>query len=625
MQPSHSASALETEVAVIGAGIHGLFNALQFAKRGLKVVLIDDLANQKRSYKVGESFLVFTSAFLRTIGGLDGFLNEESFIKLGVWFSHGAEHAPDFRGATEWAMQADPHPPHYLYDHTPEEKRKWFRGMYLDMQIVRPEAEDRMLEQVKAHPLITLVGSARVRDVVLGEGDALHEIHWADRARGEAGVTRARWMMDCSGRNRLLARKLGHASESREMNDGFQTTAVWGQFEGISDALFDERWSFRHEDGRNTPRDLYTLHLWGEGYWIWVIRLSQGRISVGATFDQRKPPPGATPKEQFWSLIHRYPVLKDVLSPERLLEFRMFRDVQHMTDTFVSPRRYAMAGDAGSIIDAYYSQGIALGLVSAWHITNIVERDVRGGRLDLPYIERVNRATRQDWHMLRNMIREKYTEAVGDPRFFLLSHMLDMSVFWSVGSTRQKLTHWLVETEGDPARETPRLRAMRDYLETHLFYSQAKPWHFLAPETVQRLQRHLQAGLAERARWRLKHGVVGGALKAIQSLTAPAPKVWGLPRVGRHAVTDLSGPDVVTPPELRPGGQRSLLDLLPLSVTERLDWVIRLRMPVLFSLFALGYGWDWADTGARRLALRLRGRKAAAPPAAAANDRPGAA
>ncbi|RBA73398.1 hypothetical protein BRO17_07795 [Xanthomonas oryzae pv. oryzae] len=59
----------------------------------------------------------------------------------------------------------------------------------------------------------------------------------------------------------------------------------------MDDATFDDRWKLLLRSGTQTPRDLYTVHLWGRGYWIWVIRLSQDRISVGATFDQRSPPP----------------------------------------------------------------------------------------------------------------------------------------------------------------------------------------------------------------------------------------------------------------------------------------------------------------------------------------------
>jgi 2-polyprenyl-6-methoxyphenol hydroxylase-like FAD-dependent oxidoreductase len=598
------------DVVIVGAGIIGLSNALQLAKRGIRVTLVDNLKEQRHSFKVGESFLVFTSAFLRTIGELDGFISERSFIKLGVWFTVGAEHRTDFYGCTEWAVNADPHPPHYLYDVAPD--KKWFRCMFLDMQIVRPEAEAAMLEKVRAHPNIRLVDDARVGEIALGAGEAPHTLALKDGGNRRRAL-QARWILDCSGRSRMLARKFGHAAEKRERQDGFQTMAVWGQFAQVDDTSFDARWNMLLRSGQQTRRDLYTVHLWGRGYWIWMIRLSRDRISVGATFDQQQAPPGETPREQFWHLIRRYPLLDEVIGEHNLLEFQTFRHVQHWTDTFVSDKRYAMAGDAASIIDAYYSQGIALGLVSSWHIANVMERDLHEHRLDRAYIDRINQATRQDWHMLRNMVREKYTPAIEDPRFFLLSHILDMSIFWCMGSTRAALTRWLVQTEGDPSRQTAQLRRIRRKLEKRLFYSRSPYWLGAEPERVQRLQQYLQARLAERARWRIDNGIHIAGVTSVLSVTAPLPQVWKLPfgRTRRHV--DISARDLVQPGTQRPPGSATWFDRLPIPVNTKLAWVIQLRPLGLLASFALGYLWDAVDTGWRRRRRRQNANAAAQP------------
>ena len=591
------AEAATTDVAIMGAGIVGLFNALQYAKRGFQVTLLDNARGQKRSFKVGESFLIFTNPFLRTVGGLDAFAGE-CFPKHGVWFTYGLEHSHRFEGTSEWGVHADP--PHYLYEQAPD--KRFFRAALMDVQIVRPEAEDVMRESLRSFPNVRFLDTVKVRDVVIQEEDGgPHEVRWQCQATREEGTVRARWVLDCSGRNRLLAKKLGHTVE---LDDGFQTTAVWGQFEGISDELFGEPWVYRYADGDETSRDMHTLHLWGEGYWIWVIRLSQGRISVGATFDQRKPPPGATPQEQMWEIFNRHPPLRKALSKEKLLEFRMYRDVQYMTDTFVSPRRYGMMGDAASIIDAYYSQGISLALVSSWHIANLVEQDLRGGGVDREYLERVNRATRQDWHIMRNMIREKYTSAIADSRFFVLSHMLDLAIFWTAGASRSRIARWLVETGGDTRQETPALREAREYLSRHMFYSQTKPWHWLSPETVRELQGRLQAGIGERARWRLENGIRVPTLKAIVRLTAPVPQLWKLPFLRGLERADLSAEDFVHPEKFLQRVPAWLRRLLPESSSERLSRAIAVRGQTLLALFLMGYAYDWADTEVQKRLLQ---------------------
>jgi 2-polyprenyl-6-methoxyphenol hydroxylase-like FAD-dependent oxidoreductase len=584
---------MDADVVVVGAGIIGLINALQLAKRHLRVVLIDNIVEQKRSYKVGESLLIFSNHFLRCIGGLDEFI-KDSFPKEGIWFLHGMEGAETFDNATEWAFQAKLPK---RWEETLGDERK-FRAFFTDAQIVRPEAEDLLRQTVRSHPNITFLDSASVKDVELEASSGLHDVAWYSRQRDERGVVRTRWVIDNSGNNRFLAKRLGHTADP---DDGFQTTAVWAQFRDVSDDAFEGTWDYEFVDGGKTRRDLSTTHLWGVGYWIWVIRLSDNRISIGATFDQRYAPPGRTPREQFWNLINRYPVLRNTLTEQNLLEFRTYRNVQHLTNTFVSPRRYGMMGDAASIIDAYYSQGISLSLVTSWHVANIIEQDVHHGKLDEKYIARVNEATWFDWQMMRNMVKGKYTRAIQDSRFFFLSHMLDGVVIASISSPRFRLARWLYETEGDPQRETEDHKRFRAYLRDHLFLSRTPPWSWLTPRTVEGLQRRLQDRLVERALWRLDHGVELPPIKLFARLTWPFPHLGRLlfPKPG--VANDVSMPDQVEPAWIRIKGN----EVVPLP--------LRMAGPTMLTLFTVVYTFDVVDTWIRRLVHRITGRQAAEP------------
>ncbi|MER5223919.1 NAD(P)/FAD-dependent oxidoreductase [Streptomyces flaveus] len=615
VDPEPRTTGSQTDVVVVGAGMVGLLAALSLAKRGMNVTVIDDVVNQKRSYKVGESFLVSTGV-PRVIGELDDFLNDQCFAKLGVWFTYGVQGEREFRPKSEWVVAAmseftlqemsDDHRDHYLYKQAKDKLA--FRSLVVDQQICRPDTEDLLRKSVHSKPHIRFLDTARVTDIEIAGSDTdTHLVTWTDHTANTQGSVQARWVIDCSGRTRMLATKLGHRAESRVLDDGFQTTALWGQFSGITDEMFEPVWRYNTEDGTSTRRDMFTLHLWGDGHWIWVIRLAGGRVSVGITYDQRKLPKGGSPREQFFAALAGYPVFDGVLSQDNLLEFRMYRNVQHVTDTFVHPKRYALIGDSSSIIDAYYSQGLGQSFQTMWHVSNIIEKDVRHTGLDTGYIDRVNKATFEDWLIIRNFVREKYTGAIADPRFFLLSHLLDWVVIWSTGTARYRWTNWLAATGGDPSKEDAAGRRARKFCETHLFYSKGQPWHWLPEQAVRRRLERFQTKLGERARWRIEHGITGPTVFCQMSLTRCLPSMWRLLGKTDSARVEVSGPDFVAPRKLRKPWARSWVNALPLTASQRFLLVLKLRAPLLATLFLACYALDATDTTWRKALHLLRG------------------
>ncbi len=580
----------ETQVVVVGAGIIGLINALQYARRNIDVVLIDNLVGHKRSYKVGESLLVFSNMFLRTVGGLDEHLMTESFPKHGIWFTYGMEGRSSFEQRSEWGLET------FLPSAMKDEfgSPKLMRCISQDCQIVRPEIEDVLLESARKHPRIRVLDTGVVRDVVLGSGSEQHQVSWECKQTGAIGKLAARWVIDCSGRNRFLARKFDHVAEGPILSDGFQTTAVWAQFDRIDDSQFKE-WGAVFDDGVNTRRDLNTLHVWGDHYWIWVIRLSKGRISIGATYDQRHSPEGKSFRDKFWNLMRRYPIFDGVLSEENLLEFRSYKNVQHLTDTFVSRRRYAMAGDAASIIDAYYSQGMSLAFVTSWHVANIAEADLRQGVLDGEYIDRVNVSTRADWQMMRNMLTEKYTTAIKDGRFFLLTHLADMAVIGAMAIQRLRLARWLIETEGDCAREDERHLNLRLELSRRLFYSRSTLWSFVSSDSAQKIQAYFQRKIGERARWRIEHGMTSGAIRCImRPRLAGLAQLWRLPGARSAAFVDIS-----------PKSRSKVPSFMRSRGDDSAPPALIVAGQVAAAMFLVGYAYDWVDTQLGKAALAI--------------------
>ncbi|GHI83238.1 NAD(P)/FAD-dependent oxidoreductase [Streptomyces xanthophaeus] len=585
-----SSERIRADVCVMGSGIVGLINAIALAKRGLTVVCVDQpTEKQLASYKVGESLLVFSNAFLRAIGELDEPL-EKSFGKEGFWMAHGLEGRTSFdESVSEWGFESDL-PPRWI------EKIKnplFYRTMFKDSQIVRPEIEEALRERVRSIEGLTFLDRGLVRDIELGDEDNDHVLHWSSRNKKESGEIAARWMVDCTGRSRLLARRFGH---DIPLDDGFSTTAVWAQFANCSDETFDERWNFSFPDGDVAHRDRNTLHLWGDGYWIWLIRLNGDRISVGVTYDRGRPPEDGNARDVFWKILRRYPML-DWLREDDVLEFSAYRDVQNMTNTFVSPKRYAMVGDASSIIDAFYSQGISLSMSTSWHIANIAQRDVRQGRLDLDYLDHVNRAATADWRIMRSMVRSKYGPAIADSRFFILDHMLDYMIFGAALLGRFRVSRWLTETGGRTDEETVELADLRAGLERRLFLSQSAPWHHLDPHRVAGLVEKWHTSLERRALWRLDNDVRLPPTKAGLRAHAALPGIWRLPYVHRLQRADLTLPAIKEP------------EFMKVTGNENRPVIMAGSGPMLVTLTTVGTLLDIVDTRIRKVRLALRRRK----------------
>ncbi|WP_329241836.1 tryptophan 7-halogenase [Actinoallomurus sp. NBC_01490] len=578
---------------MIGSGIVGLINAIALTKRGLSVVCIDQpTEKQLSSYKVGESLLIFSNAFLRTLGDLDDRLNE-SFEKEGFWMVHGLEGRSSFDSSvSEWGFES--HIPQSWIDkfHDP----LFPRALFKDAQIVRPEVEAELRDRARRTPGLDLNERGLVRDVQLGEDGDDHLLHWSSRDKRESGEIAARWVVDCSGRNRLLARKFGH---TLPLDDDFRTTAAWAQFSGCTSDLFDDRWNYTFPDGVVARRDHNTMHLWGDGYWIWLIRLAGDRISVGVTYHRGRPPEEGNAREVFWKVLRRYPLL-DWLSEDNVLEFSAYRDVQHLTDTFVSPRRYAMVGDASSIIDAFYSQGISLSMTTSWHIANIAEQDVKQDRLDTDYIDHVNRAVTADWRIMRSMVKSKYSPAIADSRFFILDHMLDYMIFGATLLGRFRAVRWLLETDGGYSdRETQEQIRLRTNLTRRLYLSQSAPWHRVDPHRVAGIIEAWHRGLERRARWRLDNGVELPPTKAAMRAYSALPGLWKLPRVHRMEQADLSLAATKEPEFVAATGKEYRPPVMAVNGT------------ILLTLTAVSTLWDMADTRVRKLrkGLRLRQRR----------------
>src|SRR6187551_3200541 len=103
-----------------------------------------------------------------------------------------------------------------------------------------------------------------------------------------------RWIIDATGRAAMFARKLGYFRPNTE----HPINAVWARFSGVKQWDSYE-WRERFPDyvnGCRTGREWATNHLFGRGWWVWIIPLQGGDVSAGIVYDSRifKFPEGPT-------------------------------------------------------------------------------------------------------------------------------------------------------------------------------------------------------------------------------------------------------------------------------------------------------------------------------------------
>jgi flavin-dependent dehydrogenase len=128
---------------------------------------------------------------------------------------------------------------------------------------------------------------------------------------GERSIA-CRWIVDATGRATMLARKLGQLRPNNE----HPIKAVWARF--IDVKQWDSyEWRERFPEYANrvhTSREWATNHLFGRGWWVWIIPLQGGDVSAGIVYDNRifKLPEGPSLGQRLHAQILSNPVGREI-------------------------------------------------------------------------------------------------------------------------------------------------------------------------------------------------------------------------------------------------------------------------------------------------------------------------
>lgn len=348
----------EFDVVVIGGGPAGSVCAARLASRGRRVVILE--RDRHPRFHLGESLLPNSLGVLEAIGVIDE-VRARFLVKRGARFVDGNDGTRTVRYAFAEAFRA-------RWDHAFEVPRDDFDAL-LFTHAGRCGADLR--EQWEATR-------------ILWDGSRATGLE-ARAPDGSPCTVRARFVVDASGRNALIARAAGDIERIEHLD----RTAVFTQVRG--------GW----RDSGEREGDIQII-VFGSGPeergWFWLIPFADGRASVGAVVSKawtlaRRAIGG--PDALLAAAVAASPTMSSMLEgaaacfPPRATADFSFRVRTTCGDGWVA------LGDASGFIDPLFSTGAHLAMHGALHAADLIDEALRSGDISRSRFEPWERAQRR--------------------------------------------------------------------------------------------------------------------------------------------------------------------------------------------------------------------------------------
>ena len=376
-------------LVVIGSSISGGLAACYLKLRFPDCEVISIQKPNAKFPIVGESLTEFSTLLFHEIG-LGSYLEENHFHKYGLTF-HFKEKIDDpnnYTYSTHEAMRIPPMP---------------------SKQINRFTLAIRLRE--RARELNVKIIDATVTDVAINE-NGLNQIEYTEDGK-EPVTIETKWIVDASGRNRFLAKKLDLRRPSK-----YQRSSFWFRLEGFDKAILRQM-----EQVKNPQQcfDSYyvTHHFFGQHNWIWAIPMRSDQperdlISIGIVYRPDLYKKEVTSVETFLSQVGaEHPVVAKLVASGTIVDTNIFRNYFYETKQSYSINGWFIIGDAGDTVDPLYSTGIAMTSIQIKQIAALIEAE-RNGTLTEEFVSDLEKLYKTIRDSLQAEISTLY-EVMSDP------------------------------------------------------------------------------------------------------------------------------------------------------------------------------------------------------------------
>jgi len=346
------------DIAILGNGVAANLAAAYFRKNMPELAVAVIGSGDKRRPIVGEALVEASTNFIREIG-LGPLLIERHYPKYGLTYYY----KPDLDDPADRTYVVDEAP--YL----PPFPSFLINRFTFDRDLRSHNAENG----VTFHP-------GRATGLELGRAGQPHQVvvEGEDKRKRELNC---RWLIDATGRNRMLGRLLGLHHRPQLQKDVY-----WFRLVDFDPTILSRLGVIKKQ---NRAFDSYycTHHFFGKGNWIWCIPIRSEEhptmISIGITYRKDLCPREIRSIEQFIDHVGaEHPVVVELVRSGRVDDTNFYGSYMYETGQHYSPDGWFIIGDAGDTVDPLYSLGLTLVSFQVKQVAEIVRRHHQGEPID---------------------------------------------------------------------------------------------------------------------------------------------------------------------------------------------------------------------------------------------------